>query len=169
MQILPVLDLMHGVVVRGIAGRRADYRPIVSRLVNSAEPLAVAEAFRRIFGLDELYVADLDAIGGQGPALGTYRELIGLGFRLWVDAGVRERPRADEVAAEGAGIVVGLETIGGPAALAEVFRVHGERAVFSLDLRAGVPLGNRSAWGGADAPGIAGARVRSRRTATFGA
>ena len=57
-EILPDLDLMGGVVVRGVAGRRDSYQPISSRLVDSAEPIQVARAFQEQLGLDRLYVAD---------------------------------------------------------------------------------------------------------------
>src|SRR5256886_15295063 len=89
MRILPVLDLMHGQVVRGIAGRRHEYRPIRSPLTTSAVPLAVARAFREHFGLIELYLADLDAIAGSPPALGTYADLQNDEFKLLIDAGLR--------------------------------------------------------------------------------
>jgi len=69
MKILPVLDVMGGVVVRGIAGRRSEYRPIVSRLTASTDPGDVAEAFRQHFGFDQLYLADLDALADRPPAL----------------------------------------------------------------------------------------------------
>jgi phosphoribosylformimino-5-aminoimidazole carboxamide ribotide isomerase len=160
MRILPVLDLLNGVVVRGVAGRRSEYRPVVSRLAASADPVAVAEAFRTHLGLSELYLADLDAIAGIPPALPTYRALRRLGFRLWVDAGVVGRERADILAAEDVGLVAGLETVASPDALADILRAHGGRTVFSLDLRGGVPIGDRTAWDGADAWEIAGRAVR---------
>ena len=69
MQILPVLDIMRGQVVRGVGGRRHEYRPIVSRLTASASPLDVAGAIRAHFGRDEFYLADLDPIAGGGPVL----------------------------------------------------------------------------------------------------
>src|SRR5438270_567379 len=46
MRVIPVLDLKGGQVVRGIGGRRAEYRPIISVLTDSAKPLDVARAFR---------------------------------------------------------------------------------------------------------------------------
>src|SRR5262249_34171482 len=88
MRVIPVLDLMKGQAVRGVAGRRYQCRPIVSWLTTSDEPGAVARAFRTHFGADELYVADLDAIAGQAPALALVTELIADGFDLWVDAGI---------------------------------------------------------------------------------
>jgi phosphoribosylformimino-5-aminoimidazole carboxamide ribotide isomerase len=157
MHILPVLDLKGGQVVRGIAGRRDQYAPIRSALTASSEPLDVARAFRDRFGLTGLYVADLDAIAGAPPALPLYRALTADGFRLWVDAGVRREEDAEPLA-DLAGIVVGLETVSGPAAVEALARRHGERTVFSLDLRSGQPLGDREAWSGAPASEIA-ARV----------
>jgi phosphoribosylformimino-5-aminoimidazole carboxamide ribotide isomerase len=157
MRILPVLDLKQGKVVRGIAGRRHEYRPIVSRLTPSCEPLEVARAFRTHFGLSELYLADLDAIRGAPPVLPVYAALRGDGFHLWVDAGIREAADALALAqAELEGIVLGLETVSGPDTLEELCRKLGEkRLIFSLDLRGGQPLTNSSRWTAADAWSIA--------------
>jgi phosphoribosylformimino-5-aminoimidazole carboxamide ribotide isomerase len=156
MRIVPVLDLMNGQVVRGIAGRRREYRPVVSRLTASSAPRDVARAFADHLGLRELYLADLDAIGGAEPAWGTCAGLREDGFRLWVDAGVRSAGRARQLAAEGVEtVVVGLETVAGPDALAEVIQALGARAVFSLDLRDGRPLGELGGWAGAEAWAIA--------------
>src|SRR5437763_9801240 len=98
LRVVPVLDLQGGVVVRGVAGRRREYRPVVSRLTDSCDPADVAAAFVRHFGLRELYVADLDAIAGSPPALATYAALHALGCSLWVDAGLRGAEQAGPLA-----------------------------------------------------------------------
>jgi phosphoribosylformimino-5-aminoimidazole carboxamide ribotide isomerase len=155
MRIIPVLDVMGGVVVRGAGGRRREYRPVVSRLTTSCAPLDVARAFAGHFGLGELYLADLDAIGGARPASATYDALQARGFRLWVDAGVRRPEDARELARAGVEtVVVGLETVAGPDALGEIVTELEARAVFSLDLRDGTPVGEAS-WGATDAWSIA--------------
>ena len=66
MRIIPVIDVLGGVVVRAVAGRRSDYRPVVSRFTTSSEPIAMAEALLDATGATELYIADLDAILGNG-------------------------------------------------------------------------------------------------------
>jgi phosphoribosylformimino-5-aminoimidazole carboxamide ribotide isomerase len=158
MAILPVLDLMQGLVVRGIAGRREEYRPIISKLVDSAEPLAVARAFREHFGFSEFYLADLDAIQHGLPQVATYRRLCEADFRLWIDAGIRTSG-AGVLAAlieSGASVVVGLESVGGPTELQRIVECVGAgRVVFSLDLKAGQPLGRTDLWPGPDAWSIA--------------
>src|SRR5262245_30112222 len=155
--IIPVLDLLNGHVVRGVAGRRQEYRPVASLLTPSAYPLAVARAFREHFGLSEFYLADLDAIAGSPPALAIYAALRADGFRLWVDAGIR-RPEDARALAEARveGLVAGLETLSGPEALRTLCQTYGsERVIFSLDLKGGRPLMGNSAWQGTDARAIA--------------
>jgi phosphoribosylformimino-5-aminoimidazole carboxamide ribotide isomerase len=156
MRIVPVLDVMGGVVVRGVGGRRHEYRPVVSRLTPSSSPLDVASAFRDVLGCTELYLADLDAIGGSDPAWRLYELLRRAGCSLWVDAGVREATQAIALSAAGVEtVVIGLETIRGPAALAHACANLGSRVIFSLDLKGGVPVGDCSAWGASDARAIA--------------
>jgi phosphoribosylformimino-5-aminoimidazole carboxamide ribotide isomerase len=162
MRFLPVLDVLNGVVVRAVGGRRSEYRPLVSWLTDSTKPLVVAEAIREKYGWSELYVADLDAIVGErrglspssrqtagiNPAvhLETQRGLIdglhGAGFRLWLDAGVREPADAEQLAEAGVDrVICGLETLCDLEAWREIMRkLTPERAVFSLDMQDGRPL-----------------------------
>jgi phosphoribosylformimino-5-aminoimidazole carboxamide ribotide isomerase len=142
MRVWPVLDLLRGVVVRGVAGRRETYRPIQSRLCDSAAPLAIAQALRDHFGLDRLYVADLDGIvHGRGND-GIWRDLSDAGFELMVDAGSANVVGAEHVLRTGARrAIVGLESCPAPADLREILRgVGADRVVFSLDLKDGRPL-----------------------------
>jgi phosphoribosylformimino-5-aminoimidazole carboxamide ribotide isomerase len=132
---------MNGVVVRGVGGRRDEYRPIVSRLTSSTDPIEVARALTDAFRPRELYLADLDAIRGTPPIVGVYRAIRELGVRLWVDAGVRDAGSARVVADAGCDVVAGLETVPGPEVLTEIVAaVSPERVVFSLDLKDGMPV-----------------------------
>ena len=157
MRIIPVIDLNGGHVVHAVGGRRDEYRPIQSRLVDSSCPEIVARAFRDRLGLYELYVADLDAIAGSEPAWDTYRTLAGMDLGLMVDAGVRDAEAARAVQAAGvSGVVVGLETVHGPHLLREIVEAIGPESVwFSLDLKHGQPLGDVRVWRDPGAAGIA--------------
>ena len=72
MQIIPVIDLKNGLVVRGVAGRRELYRPVESVLNCEATPRSVANAFASNLGFRNTYVADLDAIAGIEPNWEAY-------------------------------------------------------------------------------------------------
>ena len=155
MRVIPVIDLKGGVVVHGIAGRRDEYRPVVSRLTSSCDPVDVARAFRDRLGLSELYLADLDAIAGAEPAWAVYETIRRSGCRLWVDAGLCEARQAEALARAGVErVIAGLETIAGPEVLQCLGQTLPERLAFSLDLKDGTPLGSRKAWGTADAEAI---------------
>ena len=143
MQVIPVIDLMHGQVVRGVGGRREQYRPIESVLAADARPTTVARALAD-GGFCETYVADLDAILGRQPAWEIYEQLIAAGLEPWVDAGVSSPQRARQLAdfrtiGRGlAAVVAGLESAGDPGMLAEIFAIVGPaRLIFSLDLKQG--------------------------------
>lgn len=162
MRLIPVIDLKHGQVVRGVAGRRDEYRPIVSGLCSDASPASVGRAFVNL-GFDDAYLADLNAIAGAEPDWRTYQNLLDCGLRLLVDAGVGTRSRAQALAAfeSGgrtlAGVVVGLESLDDARELsAAIDVITPERAIFSLDLREGVPVTRLSQWQAASAESIAG-------------
>lgn len=145
MRIIPVIDLKQGVVVRGVGGRRSEYQPIQSVLAVDARPATVARAFAER-GLREVYVADLDAIGGAPPAVGIYDELLGCGLNLLVDAGLGDFEQTRRLAKQ-AVIVAGLESLVGWDRLAQLVEAIGpERLVFSLDLKQGQPLTANDAW-----------------------
>lgn len=149
MNIIPVLDILHGQVVRGVAGRRSEYRPIVSRLTNSTEPIEVANAFFEHFGLSEFYVADLDAITDAAIPFDGYDQFSKRGYRLRIDAGNHFD------ICPGHTVVAGLESVAGPTELSQLVGRLGRKLVFSLDLMAGKPMGRIESWSAADGFGIA--------------
>ena len=171
MFVIPAIDLMGGQVVRGVAGRRDRYRPIKSRLSDSASPKKIASALVGRFGFRTAYIADLDAIAGAAPAWSLYQTLRETGLTLWVDAGLRDTLQATLLAgrlcpgetenrwmpAPGEsepeplvdGVIAGLETAASPQILAEMFAmVGGKRLIFSLDLRNGRPQCDSDHWQG---------------------
>jgi phosphoribosylformimino-5-aminoimidazole carboxamide ribotide isomerase len=151
-RLVPVLDLLGGRVVRAVGGRRGEYQPLRSPLSDDPSPAALARALTRRFPVGELYAADLDAIAGARPELSLYETLrSAAAVNLWVDAGAADEADAFRLVCAGVHAVVGLETVAGPAAWRRIARaVPAERLVFSLDLKAGKPLGTVEAWGTAD-------------------
>lgn len=152
MRVLPVIDLLHGQVVRGIAGERENYRPIQSQLASDAKPESIARAFAE-FGFRECYVADLNAIAGGEPHWDAYAAMLHHGLELWIDAGCAEQALAKRLASfEVAGrglkrILVGLESLESPDRMPKLVEcIDTERIVFSLDLKHGRPLTRIDDW-----------------------
>lgn len=147
MKILPVIDLLRGVVVRGIGGRRAEYRPITSAMCDDPSPASVARAFHEKLGCDDCYLADLDAIAGGPPNEAAYNAIVDAGLQPWIDAGSGDVAKASAIArwldrrAPRGRVVVGLESLVDLGALRDiVVAIRADRTVFSLDLREGIPL-----------------------------
>ena len=159
-----MLDVMHGQAVHAVGGRRAHYQPIQSILHASSEPIPLARALRDSLGLQTLYLADLDAIGGRPPRLDIYREIIDSGIHLWIDAGVRDVGSVAPLLVLDPSlntIVAGLETVGSPRELAEIVNQAGAgRVIFSLDLFGGSPRpAAPAAWGTDDPRELAEAAI----------
>ena len=146
MNIIPVIDLKAGLVVRGVAGRREEYRPIVSQLVSEPSPRAVARALVQRFNFRQVYIADLDAIAGQLPNLRAYQDILACGLTPWIDAGVATVEAAQSLLDLGK-IIVGLESLRCLAALPRIVDAcSAERVVFSLDLKGGRPITSIVSW-----------------------
>ncbi|MBK5189560.1 MAG: hypothetical protein JJD97_15055, partial [Gemmatimonadaceae bacterium] len=142
MRIIPVIDLRAGEAVHGVGGDRARYQLVESALTPSlGDALALAQAYASVLRTSEMYVADLDAIGG-GAVQYTMHQRLSRIARSWIDAGVRSEGDACALIDCGADrVVVGLETLPGFEILhAIVQRVGADRVAFSLDLRGGEPL-----------------------------
>jgi phosphoribosylformimino-5-aminoimidazole carboxamide ribotide isomerase len=143
MDLIPVLDLSQGQVVRGIAGERQRYAPNVSRLVSGAEPLRTAQALCKSFRPRFLYVADLDGIQTGAMQCSALADLRHCPAGLAVDAGVHALEAVHALLELGATeVIVGLETLPDLNLLGDwISELGPERIVFSLDLRNGRPFG----------------------------
>ncbi len=89
MQVIPVLDLLDGHVVRAVRGERTAYQPIRSSLADTSEPLHIARALLAASGARTLYIADLGAILQQSAHVETLAALRAAlpGTDIWLDAG----------------------------------------------------------------------------------
>lgn len=114
LNLIPVVDLLKGQVVHAREGRRADYRPVQSRLCEGANAETVVDALLRLQAFRSLYIADLDAIQGLGSNLLTL-ERIRRRFPhldLWVDSGIADERGLDAWLHDNIGrAVIGSETL----------------------------------------------------------
>ncbi len=138
MKLIPVMDLKGGQVVAARMGDRASYAPLASPLCGTSAPLAVCSALLSLHPFDCLYVADLDAIAGDGDQLAVIEALHGRnpGIELWVDSGLVGLERVNRFARP----VIGTESVASAAQLDGLVRSL-VAPVLSLDFRADRLLG----------------------------
>ncbi|EHR71862.1 hisA/hisF family protein [Burkholderiales bacterium JOSHI_001] len=151
-EVIPVLDLLHGQVVRAVRGQRSSYRPIVTPLVAGSAPVDVAAALRHCTGSNTLYVADLDAIVEGRAQVEVLRQLLAADPQrsLWLDAGFKTEA---DLAALRAGLgelatrmrpVLGSESLASLRALQMM--TADPRAILSLDCRQQQPMDPAGVW-----------------------
>jgi len=167
MNVIPVIDLLQGQVVRAVRGDRQRYRPIDSALCASSEPLTVARILCEHCAAQQLYVADLDALQGGVSHVAVVRQLLEAlpGIELWLDAGFADVSQAQALCAglgplaERVVPVFGSETLRSRAALEACFTpqfTEQGRGILSLDRRNGERLDVAGCW---DSPALWPARV----------
>jgi phosphoribosylformimino-5-aminoimidazole carboxamide ribotide isomerase len=136
LKVIPVVDILRGIVVHAIRGRRNEYQPLKSILCASTNPLDVAMSLKR-FGFSELYVADLDAITGGHPNFSLFKRIADkTGLELMVDAGVTSLKTAEKVLENQVSkVIIGTETLSSTIFVAEAVTSFGsEKVMVSLDL-----------------------------------
>jgi phosphoribosylformimino-5-aminoimidazole carboxamide ribotide isomerase len=169
MRVVGVIDLKGGSAVHAVRGERERYRPVRSAIGgDDGDALALARGYRDALGLEEIYVADLDAIVGEsgraaqsgdaaiGAGAGEHRALLralAAEARVMADAGVSDPARAQALLDLGVHrVIVGTETLGGPDALDRLVAELPDGAlVLSVDLRDGRVLSPDAELAGAPA------------------
>ena len=144
MEIIPVIDVRHGVAVRAVAGDRANYKPLVTPLAATADPVDVALGYRALFAFSTIYLADLDGIEGRGANPEIVQRLIhGVpGSTFWIDNGSAKH--ADIIpllASTRLNVVIGSESLTSLDELEHLRCMFGARIILSLDFRGDEFLG----------------------------
>jgi phosphoribosylformimino-5-aminoimidazole carboxamide ribotide isomerase len=136
MEIIPVVDLKGGVVVRARMGQRDEYRPIETPLSPSSDPVDVVRGLLSVSAFRTLYVADLDAIERKGDARTALARVKSAFPQLdvWVDNGLADADAARAFLEQGVDhLVLGSE------AQADTLLVESlsdnPRVILSLDFR----------------------------------
>lgn len=153
MEIIPVIDVLGGLVVRAQRGERSNYLPIRSLLCNSSALEDIAHALLELYPFKSLYIADLDNIQGLGSNMdkvATLRQRFPH-IEFCLDAGVTHPQQLAAIRHLGMTCVIGSERLN---TLQQLQQLHNEdnTAVLSLDFGKqgllGPPklLGNPAFW-----------------------
>jgi phosphoribosylformimino-5-aminoimidazole carboxamide ribotide isomerase len=137
LKVIPVIDILNGIVVHAVRGQRREYKPIQSSLTTVVEPLAIAKTFKNL-GFTDLYIADLDSIIDCSTNFDVLKQITQeTGLRLMIDAGITSLERAQRLVDAGVSkIVIGTETLQNKNFVAEAVKAFGnERVIVSLDLK----------------------------------
>ncbi|MGP8232572.1 MAG: HisA/HisF-related TIM barrel protein [Methylovirgula sp.] len=135
MDVVPVIDLKGGAVVRARGGARHLYAPIATPLARTSRPQDVVAGFRALFSFRKIYIADLDAISGTGDhdAIIAELETVFPEIEFWVDSGIAtEASAAAWLQHHRGALVIGSESL---PHLDNSPRFDLPRRILSLDFR----------------------------------
>jgi phosphoribosylformimino-5-aminoimidazole carboxamide ribotide isomerase len=136
LQVIPVIDLMHGQVVHARKGDRASYRPLETPLSPTSDPVDVVRGLLAVYPFPTLYVADLDAIQSHGDNVQTLRRIRDEfpTLQMWVDNGATASAAVEALIDADLGApVIGSESQRDSALIAH--HRDSMRVVLSLDFR----------------------------------
>ena len=146
--VIPVIDVRHGVAVRAVAGERANYKPLVSPLSPGSDPLEVAAGLMALHPFPVIYLADLDSIEGRrGGSIDLADKILAVrpSFELWADCGCREKVGvAAFLTLEHVRVIIGSETGITRAELSALTARFGEEIILSLDFQRDRFAGDRA-------------------------
>ncbi|QGW82044.1 HisA/HisF-related TIM barrel protein [Variovorax paradoxus] len=165
LNLIPVVDLLQGQVVRAVRGDRKSYRPIVSALCASSDPVTVARILCEHCAARQLYVADLDALQGGAVQIAVLTDVLEAlpHIELWLDVGLADAAAGAAVRKQLAPfasrivLVFGSESLRSREALERCFEnANGQAeagvsgAALSLDRRDGRRLDPAGCWDAVD-------------------
>lgn len=136
MQVVPVIDLKAREVVHARQGLRDTYRPISTPLSRGSSPADVVAGLLGLHPFASLYVADLDAIAGEGGNAATLAHIAVRwpALELWVDSGIADAEAGRAWLDRGPGaLVLGSESQRDTRTVRAL--AADPRAILSLDFR----------------------------------
>jgi len=143
-QIIPVIDVMGGIVVHARGGVRANYQPIQSRITTSGDPLEVISDLLTLHDFKKIYIADLDAIKNHTYDLALYEKLCQCfpELEFWLDIGIRTKNDWQMLSS-----LKGLRCVVGSESLEEIDLLKSpqikQKIILSLDYQNGRFLGKQ--------------------------
>jgi phosphoribosylformimino-5-aminoimidazole carboxamide ribotide isomerase len=143
MNIIPVIDLLNGVVVYAKQGQRQHYQPIQSQLTHSSKPLDIVSALLDVYPFETLYIADLNAIQKfQPPFQDNYVVIEKImqhypHLKLWIDAGVTTQLALNHWQTLHASLILGSENFAALESYTSLINEHKAAFILSLDFMSG--------------------------------
>jgi phosphoribosylformimino-5-aminoimidazole carboxamide ribotide isomerase len=138
--IIPVIDLKNGEAVSGKSGNRNTYTPLKTVFNNSSEPIAIARELKKR-GFQRIYIADLDAIEGNGSNLKIAGEINKI-IPVMLDSGIKDPRGIQKILDTVEKVIIATETIENFDNIGVIFSSFPKyNLVLSVDIKDGNILG----------------------------
>jgi len=136
-RIIPVIDILNSKAVHAIKGERTKYKPLISELFKSSDPIEIIKILNHKYNFNEIYLADLDAIIKKIPnyeiisKITKYKNL-----RLILDPGIVKSEDIQKFSRFNLKkLILGLETINSFEVIRDSLKIFGiDKIIISVDM-----------------------------------
>ncbi|NVM19232.1 MAG: hypothetical protein HWN80_16090 [Candidatus Lokiarchaeota archaeon] len=136
-KIIPVIDILNSEAVHAIKGEREKYKPLKSVLIKSSDPLKIVKKIKHESLINEVYVADLDAILRREPNFSLLTNILKIPeIKVMIDPGIFLAKNILEYSTYGLdSLILGLETIKNMEVISDCLEIMGSnKTIVSIDM-----------------------------------
>lgn len=136
-KIIPVIDILNSEAVHAVKGEREKYKPLISVLFKGNDPIKIAKKFKDEYSINEIYIADLDAIIRRKPNLTLLKEILQItDIKVMIDPGIISIKNIVEYSRYSLdSLILGLETIASFKVISECLKIKGShKTIVSIDM-----------------------------------
>jgi len=138
-RIVPVLDVKNGVAVHAVKGQRDAYVPVSCAWCKDGNVHDLVKGYHDIFSLNDLYVADLDAITRGTFTTNLYPDLVAMvPGKIMIDAGITSAAAFHAIKGFNfAEIIMGTESVATFSVFKQAIKINRGATIISLDVKDG--------------------------------
>ncbi|MFX0102646.1 MAG: HisA/HisF-related TIM barrel protein [Candidatus Hodarchaeota archaeon] len=138
-RVVPVIDIKDGMAVHAIKGERKKYEPVNCGWCENGEYLDLVRGYSKFFSLNDLYVADLDAIIKDEMNFEMYNRIRWIcQGKIMIDAGITSLTKFMQIKDYNFDeIILGTESVASLEEFSKIISIHPGTTIISLDFRNG--------------------------------
>ena len=88
-RIIPVIDILNSGAVHAVKGLREHYKPLRTTLFNTTNPYKIIKNLKFRYGINEIYIADLDSIINKKPNFKLFQKISKISdLKIMIDPGI---------------------------------------------------------------------------------
>lgn len=136
-RIIPVIDILNSKAVHAIKGERTKYKPLISELFQSSDPIEIIKILIHRYNFKEIYLADLDAIIKKNPNYDIISKITKFQhLKIILDPGIVKSEDILRFSRFNINkLILGLETINSFEVIRDSLKIFGiDKIVISVDM-----------------------------------
>ncbi len=136
-KIIPVIDILNSEAVHAIKGEREKYKPLKSVLIKSSDPIKIIKKIKHESSINEVYIADLDAILRLEPNYSLLTKILKIHeIKVMIDPGIILKKNILEYSNYGLdSLILGLETVKNLEVISKCLKIMGShKTIVSIDM-----------------------------------